>query len=278
MKRKVVTVILGSAIMLAVIACGKDETVETMNTDTVVEENVSDKTVVEENVTEEFKEELEEDVYEPYDPLSQDNILQLDDGTYDFTDDFLGTVMSYDYFRESTEQEVKDYLNEIVEFIKDKSPEEISELLGALGYSTGSTLKADNDALNFGIIKMDAIMYATGNVNVRCGISAEYDKLGGLTTNEEVHVTGQSETTGWYEIEFNGAKGYVSNNYLSASKVEVAPPVQSNPSQPSGGTGGLITDPNYKIELPQSAIDAGITTGNFGGGEHNDGGYGFDVH
>lgn len=149
MKRKVVTVILGSAIMLAVIACGKDETVETMNTDTVVEENVSDKTVVEENVTEEVKEELEEDVYEPYDPLSQDNIIQLDDGTYDFTDDFLGTVMSYDYFAGSTEQEVKDYLNEVIDIIiVDRSPEEISESLGALGFSTGSTLKQDTTNQN----------------------------------------------------------------------------------------------------------------------------------
>ena len=263
MKRKIVAVILGSAIMLAVVACGKDETVETMNTDTVVEENVSDETVVDENVTEAVKEEIEEAVVKEnvYEPLSQDNIIQLDDGTYDFTDAFLGTVMSYDYFRESTEQEVKDYLNEIVDFIKDKSPEEISELLGALGYSTGSTLKQDTNALNFGIIKMDAIMYATGNVNVRCGISAEYDKLGGLTTNEEVHVTGQSETTGWYEIEFNGAKGYVSNNYLSASKVEVAPPT-------------VTQTPNYSTDSStwQGGEIMGKPGTNFGGGGQTDSG------
>lgn len=150
MKRKIVTVILGSAIMLAVVACGKDETVETMNTDTVVEENVSDETVVDENVTEAVKEEIEEAVVKEdvYEPLSQDNIIQLDDGTYDFTDDFLGTVMSYDYFRESTEQEVKDYLNESMDFIKDKSPEEISELFGALSVATGSTLKQDTTAQN----------------------------------------------------------------------------------------------------------------------------------
>ncbi len=151
MKRKVVAVILGSAIMLAVVACGKDETVETMNTDTVVEENVSDETVVEENVTEETKEEIEEVVVKEdvYEPLSQDNIIQLDDGTYDFTDDFLGTVMSYDYFAESTEQEVKDYLNEVIDIIIiDRSPEEISEALGALGFSTGSTLKQDTTNQN----------------------------------------------------------------------------------------------------------------------------------
>lgn len=151
MKRKVVAVILGSAIMLAVVACGKDETVETMNTDTVVEENVSDETVVDENVTEAVKEEIEEAVVKEdvYEPLSQDNIIQLDDGTYDFTDDFLGTVMSYDYFAGSTEQEVKDYLNEVIDIIIiDRSPEEISESLGALGFSTGSTLKQDTTNQN----------------------------------------------------------------------------------------------------------------------------------
>ena len=132
----------------------------------------------------------------------------------------------------------------------------------------GTTTNAEC-GVEFNLIEMDAIMYATGNVNVRCGISAEYDKLGGLTTNEEVHVTGQSETTGWYEIEFNGVKGYVSNNYLSASKVEVAPPVQSNPSQPSGG--GLITDPNYKFNLDPS-IWGDVDTGNFGGGGQLDSG------
>ena len=132
MKRKIVTVILGSAIMLSVVACGTEETVQTMNTDTVVEENVSDETIVEENVTEEIKEEIEEVVVkeEVYEPLSQDNIIKLDDGTYDFTDEFIGTAMGYDFFKDSTEQEVKEYLNEVIDTLIGLDPEGISEALG----------------------------------------------------------------------------------------------------------------------------------------------------
>ena len=148
MKKKSIIILISSVIIIGVIVASIlliKPKAESMNTDTVVEENVSDEIVVDENVTEEDKEDIEEVVIKEdvNDPLSQDNIIQLDDGTYDFTDDFLGTVMSYDYFAGSTEQEVKDYLNEIIEFIKDRSPEEISESLGALGFSTGSTLKQD---------------------------------------------------------------------------------------------------------------------------------------
>lgn len=220
MKRKVVTVILGSAIMLAVIACGKDETVETMNTDTVVEENVSDKTVVEENVTEEVKEELEEDVYEPYDPLSQDNIIQLDDGTYDFTDDFLGTVMSYDYFAGSTEQEVKDYLNESMDFIKDKSPEEISELFGALSVATGSTLKQD-----------------TTNQN-----QTESSETGVVDSNDTGSTSNQSGTSS------NESTTQVSPNYSTDSSTWQGGGVMGKPGTNFGQGGELIEPDNWNLQ------------------------------
>lgn len=149
-----------------------------------------------------------------YESLSQDNIIQLDDGTYDFTDDFLGTVMSYDYFAGSTEQEVKDYLNEVIDIIIiDRSPEEISESLGALGFSTGSTLKQD-----------------TTNQNTSSSVGEDSSTESG--SNE-------------------------------SSPTE--PPVQSNPSQPSGSTGGLITDPNYEFNLDPS-IWGNTETGGLGEG------------
>lgn len=154
MKKKSIIILISSVIIIGVIVASIlliKPKAESMNTDTVVEENVSDEIVVDENVTEEDKEDIEEVVIKEdvNDPLSQDNIIQLDDGTYDFTDDFLGTVMSYDYFTGSTEQEVKDYLNEVIDIIIiDRSPEEISESLGALGFSTGSTLKQDTTPQN----------------------------------------------------------------------------------------------------------------------------------
>ena len=76
-----------------------------------------------------------------YEALSQDNIIKLDDGTYDFTDDFIGTAMGYDFFKDSTEQEVKEYLNEVIDTLIGLDPEGISEALESLYTATGSTLK-----------------------------------------------------------------------------------------------------------------------------------------
>ena len=76
-----------------------------------------------------------------YESLSQDNIIKLDDGTYDFTDEFIGTAMGYDFFKDSTEQEVKEYLNEVIDTLIGLDPEGISEALESLSTATGSTLK-----------------------------------------------------------------------------------------------------------------------------------------
>lgn len=80
---------------------------------------------------------------------------------------------------------------------------------------------------------LDKVMYATGNINTRSGPSVDFTKVGGLTVNQEVKVTGQSKTTSWYEIEVNGEKQYVSHTLLSDNKVEV-----SKPSSNGGGNGG----------------------------------------
>lgn len=80
---------------------------------------------------------------------------------------------------------------------------------------------------------LDKTMYATGNINTRSGPSVDFTKVGGLTVNQEVHVTGQSKTTGWYEIEVDGAKQYVSHTLLSDTKVQ-----ESKPSSNGGGNGG----------------------------------------
>ena len=70
--------------------------------------------------------------------------------------------------------------------------------------------------------EMDKTMYAKQSVNLRSGPSTDYEKIGSLTTNQEVTVTGQANN-GWYRIDYNGGVAFVSNNYLSDTKVEVAP-------------------------------------------------------
>lgn len=69
----------------------------------------------------------------------------------------------------------------------------------------------------FTVTELSTIKYAKQSVNVRKGPSADYEKLGGLTINQKVTVTGQADT-GWYRIEYNGADGYVSDKYLTDKK------------------------------------------------------------
>lgn len=72
---------------------------------------------------------------------------------------------------------------------------------------------------------MSATMYASQSVNVRTLPSTDGEKVGALSTNQEITITGQCNETGWYRFEYNGSIAYVSNNYVSENKVEV--PAQS---------------------------------------------------
>ncbi len=86
------------------------------------------------------------------------------------------------------------------------------------------------------VTAVNKTMYATQSVNVRKGPSTEYDKLGTLSKDEEVHVTGQAKN-GWFRFDYNGGNAFVSNNYLTETK-PVKEPVQPStpapePSQPS---------------------------------------------
>ena len=64
-------------------------------------------------------------------------------------------------------------------------------------------------------------VYAQSKVNVRDLPEQSGGKLGSLTTNQEVTVTGQCNETGWYRISYNGGEGFVSNSYLGTEQVAV---------------------------------------------------------
>lgn len=287
MKRKIVTVILGSAIMLSVVACGTEETVQTMNTDTVVEENVSDETVVEENVTEEVKEEIEEVVAEesedPYSAFSSKNVTNNGDYTYTFTDDFISAVMEMPQYQKYSTYQIKYMLNVLGMFIKDFEEDETKEVYDYLnqwsaddievmvgGAGEEENIAQGNPAPEVDqsdITVLNTTMYSKGDVNVRKGPSTDYEKIGALTLNQEVKITGQSKSTGWYRIEFNGGEGYVSQNYLSNSKI-------TTPAPSTGGNSSNTTTPPERgskeelgnaIEIPWGNPDWG-ESGNSGGG------------
>lgn len=86
---------------------------------------------------------------------------------------------------------------------------------------------------------MSATMYAKQSVNVRTLPSTDGERVGSLSTNQEITITGQCNETGWYRFEYNGSTAYVSNKYLSDTKVEVsAPSASAETSAPSDNDGG----------------------------------------
>jgi uncharacterized protein YgiM (DUF1202 family) len=70
------------------------------------------------------------------------------------------------------------------------------------------------------ITRLDLTMYAVSAVNLRAGHSTDFDRIGSLSANQEVHVIGQSNETGWYMIEYGDGVAFVSNGFLSDTPVE----------------------------------------------------------
>ena len=73
------------------------------------------------------------------------------------------------------------------------------------------------------VTEMNATKYAIQSVNVRKGPGTEYDKVGGLTTNEAITVTGKTDN-GWFRFTYNGAEAYVSAKYVADTKVVIPTP------------------------------------------------------
>lgn len=88
----------------------------------------------------------------------------------------------------------------------------------------GTTRTVEGTKKEFTFTDMDKTMYVKKAVNVRALPSTAGKAVGKLkTVNEAVKVTGQCVETKWYRIEYKDGVAYVSNNYLSDTKVEKEP-------------------------------------------------------
>ncbi len=155
---------------------------------------------------------------------------------------------------------------EVSEEVKEEVNEEVSEETSSETSETPSEEVSEEPA--YTVEPMSATMYAQRSVNVRKGPGTEYDRVGSLTTNQEVAVTGKA-STGWYEISYNGEVAYVSNNYLGNEKVVVQPtPAPTTPSTPEtttpttpatpdAGTGGstATAETTYSVYLEPGMLD-----------------------
>lgn len=93
------------------------------------------------------------------------------------------------------------------------------------------TRTAEGSMLTYTYTDMDATMYAQKTVNVRSLPNTDGEKVGSLSTNDEVKVTGQCTETSWYRIEYSGGVAYVSNSYLGNDKVVVKQPKAEQTAQ-----------------------------------------------
>lgn len=88
------------------------------------------------------------------------------------------------------------------------------------GKADEDTGKSETEAGQFTFAKIDnRIMYTTTELYVRDMPSVEGTAIGSLCPNQEVTVTGRCNETGWYQIVKNGNTGYVSDEFLSDTKI-----------------------------------------------------------
>ena len=95
---------------------------------------------------------------------------------------------------------------------------------------------------------MSATMYVQQTVNVRDLPDTSGNKLGSLSTNDEITISGQCNETSWYRFEYNGSVAYVSNKYVGDNKVEVQQSTASNSPADTGSVASNWADsyPKYQ--------------------------------
>lgn len=90
--------------------------------------------------------------------------------------------------------------------------------------------------------EMSATMYAQQTVNVRDLPDTSGNKVGSLSANDEIAITGKCNETGWYRFDYNGNVAYVSNKYVGDKKVEVAAPANNNSGSGSEASGSTSSN------------------------------------
>ena len=101
---------------------------------------------------------------------------------------------------------------------------------------------------------MSATMYATQTVNVRTAPSTDGEKVGALSANQEITITGQCNETKWFRFEYNGSTAYVSNNYIIDTKIEVAA-AEPAPAATESAPAQAAPSTSASSSLPAGVVD-----------------------
>ena len=94
-----------------------------------------------------------------------------------------------------------------------------------LQYDTKTAASRSVAASDFSVVPADMVLYVNvsdedgGALNVRKGFSTKSDLLGKLENGTAVQITGivqlKGADYGWYKIDYEGGRGYVSADYLT---------------------------------------------------------------
>lgn len=112
----------------------------------------------------------------------------------------------------------------------------------------------------FTFTDLSATMYAQKNVNIRDLPSTDGNKLGGISTNQEIAVNGQCNETGWYRFDYNGTTAYVSDKYLGDSQVEIATSTAGSSNSSSSAMSRNAADYRSISSLSELSAGAGWDT------------------
>lgn len=108
-------------------------------------------------------------------------------------------------------------------------------------------------------------MYAQQTVNLRQGPSTEYEKIGSLSTNQSVTVTGYVETASgkWYQLSTGE---FVSAKYLGTDKVVVQAPSNNNNSSSNNNNSNNNSNSNTGNTQSSSDTEGQTVSGATGDG------------
>lgn len=137
---------------------------------------------------------------------------------------------------------------ETAEAIDESESSEASEPEQATEAPVDEAVESEASVPEFTFTEVSKTLYATQSVNVRSGPSTDFDKIGSLSTNQEIQVISRCNETGWYKfIWTDGSEVCVSNKYLADEKVEkpAASETSSNGGNSTAGTGSTASS-NYE--------------------------------
>ena len=102
-------------------------------------------------------------------------------------------------------------------------------------------------------------MYAQQSVNLRQGPSTEYDKVGSLSTNQSVTITGYVETASgkWYQLS---TEQFVSSKYLGTDKVVVQAPSNNSNTSNNNNNSNSNSNSNSNTSQPSSSSEEKTVT------------------